>query len=139
MDKNVKIAKDLIRLARDLMDVNYSVSDNGESDYSLNDNIPDMADKEGAYKNFTGKIDYRGVKADVEDADFSLGQDIINFSKGTWKNGVWESGYFWNGTWEDGTWKDGTWVRGTWKNCKWEKGYDWAGNCHDRGDSPDKW
>lgn len=149
MNKNVKIAKELIKLAKSLVATQ------------------NIANQEGEYKNFTGKIDWKGINGKVINATFKLvtgmNYDII-WERGTWFNGVWKNGYWKDGVWERGTWesttifgstwkngfwKDGQWVNGTWFNGVWERGV-WQGgkwfygkdkhnNEHEKGDSPDKW
>ena len=113
MNKNVKIAKELIKLAKSLV---------------AKQNI---ANKEGRYEDFTGTIDWKGTKGKVEDATFELTNDVKclvlweggNWLNGYWKSGHWEWGFFTEGTWQDGIWQDGVWIGyGVWKNGTWENG-----------------
>ena len=92
--------------------------------------MENIANQDGVYTNFTGKIDYYGTKAQVKNATFELSiLEYIWWHKGTWINGTWNYGIWVTGTWEKGTWKDGTWFEGK----------DIKGKMHGKGDSPDKW
>ena len=94
MKENIKIAKELVKVAKQLV-----IAGN-------------VANKEGIYKYFTGKIDWKGTTGNVSGAIFELN------SKGI----IWYSGTWFNGTWSNGTWKDGQWHNGTWKNGNWYRG-----------------
>ena len=149
MDRNVRIAKQLVKLAKMLV---------------ADENV---ADKAGKYENFTGEIEWKGINGTVQNAFFELkdnGKFDIVWEDGTWKSGVWDKGDWGYGTWLDGTWKSGTWEGGSWNDGTWEngnwhngvwwtgvwKGGNWeggeegalfekgdAGSYHE--DSPDKW
>lgn len=129
MNKNIKIAKELVRLAKDLVAEGNSV------------------DKQGKYENFTGNIRWKNIGGNVENATFELVEDKnkpIIWHKGVWKdgnweNGTWEDGTWKNGTWKKGIWRDGTWENGTWENGTWHDGFDKDDNEHFDGESPDKW
>ena len=131
MDKNIKIARELVKLAKSLV---------------AEENIANQA---GEYKDFIGKIQWKGISGTVKNATFELKDDTI-----IWHNGIWEYGSWYKGTWEDGVWTKGTWEYGTWKNGVWFSGMwrhgiweggEWVfgkdGNNepHRKGDSPDKW
>jgi len=132
-----RIAKELVRIARDLVSNDPRVAGRNE-----------VADTEGEYKNFTGIIKWGKSNGKVKNATFKLKNDGIlwldgtwengtwksgAWKKGTWKNGTWKNGWWYNGTWYDGTWEDGawidgtwddgTWLDGTWENGTWEDGY----------------
>ena len=102
-----------------------------------------VANQPGEYNNFTGTIDWRGIKGQVKNAAFELttynkgifwyegtwenGTFQGYWKDGTWKNGTWKWGVFDNGTWENGTWKkgnfwNGTWIKGTWQDGEWHSG-----------------
>lgn len=76
--------------------VNITIINNGESDYSLvddennNNNNENIANKPGKYEKFTGTISWMGIEAKVRDAMFELkeneSESII------WKIGTWEAG-----------------------------------------------
>ena len=153
MDKNVKIAKELVKLAKSLVAGDY-----------------DIADKEGRYENFTGAVKWMGTDGHVENATFDLstGGHYVYWENGTWKDGtlkdvIWENGTFdngsiydaiwengvWNngefygsiwskGTWNGGTWKDGIWHYGTWEGGVWENG-DWHSGTWKGGTWNDGW
>ena len=72
MNNNMKVAKELVKIAKSLI---------AESN---------VANQEGEYENFTGTIDWHGTKAQVEDATFWLFDD----GSITWYNGTWKSGEF---------------------------------------------
>ena len=127
MSNNIRIAKELVRLAKSLV-------------------AEEVADKEGEYKDFTGKISWGNTQGSVQDATFELssgGDPIIwkegRWEDGTWAKGTWENGAWVKGTWKDGTWKGGTWFGGTWKGGDWEDGFDGRRKNHPAGDSPDNW
>jgi hypothetical protein len=91
-----------------------------------------IADTEGYYENFTGKILYGENLASVRDATFSLESGRIFWLGGVWEDGLWEDGVweigewiagFWQGgTWLDGIWHSGTWFGGDWHQGVWEFG-----------------
>lgn len=89
-----------------------------------------VADEGGEYKNFTGKIDYRGSKAKVKNAHFLLGKSIIGWLDGVWLNGTFKDGFWNKGTWVKGIWKRGEWYDGDWKNGTWENGVWNGGKWH---------
>ena len=142
MNKNTKIAKELVKIAKSLI---------------AEQNI---ANQQGEYKNFTGQIDFGDTKGTVSNATFIL-KEVIGFpwkqvvwKDGTWEDGTWCNGTWRNGTWKKGTWRDGYWVEGTWKNGTWQDGlwgegiweggiWEWGpdmtGHDHLKDDSPDKW
>ena len=144
MDKNVKIAKELVKLAKSLM---------------AEENV---ANQPGHYENFTGRIQYKDSFGTVTRATFELKDDTDEsivwkngiWERGAWHGGIWEKGHWengiwWDGTWKKGTWSDGKWLGGTWENGEWLSG-TWKGGIwktgrdsnmevHLKGDSPDKW
>lgn len=74
-----------------------------------------MADSEGFYRNFTGRIEWGNNIGRVRRATFELTPDFsVIFHEGTWLDGDWEDGEWLNGTWNKGTFNDGTWYGGTW-------------------------
>ena len=136
MNKNIKIAKELIKIAKNL------IANNG------------MASQPGKYQNFTGNIMFYDTQGRAQNATFELMKNkMIHWEKGDftglWGGGLWEDGTFnggswikgtWmKGTWKKGDWQDGIWQDGKWENGKWSKGYDKNDNYHDRNDSPDNW
>ena len=157
MNKNIKIAKELVRIAKSLVAWNINI-----------------ANHPGKYKNFTGKIEYNQSNGWATNATFEIpvmkkqGQYQIiwyngtwqgdffhslwkngtwkggrfhvgTFEKGTWERGSWYNGVWKGGTWKDGWWMDGIWENGTWEGGTWSEGYDKYKNKHGEGDSPDKW
>ncbi|MBR4316868.1 MAG: hypothetical protein IKP65_07915 [Alphaproteobacteria bacterium] len=60
MNQNVKIAKQLIKLAKSLIGFDVTINNDGSlGDYELNNNINNsnnnsIANQEGKYENFTG-------------------------------------------------------------------------------------
>lgn len=71
----------------------------------------EVANKPGKYENFTGKIDFKGSKGNVQKANFSLYPNgFIDWNGGTWVDGVWQDGIWDGGKWLKGTWKKGTWA-----------------------------
>ena len=109
MNENVRIAKELVKLAKSLV---------------AEENV---ANKEGEYENFSGSIDWKGTEGTVVDATFELVSDCsIYWYGGTWKNGTWITGRWYGGTWENGTWKGGQFHKGLWENGTWENGI-WYG------------
>ena len=115
-----------------------------------------VANHEGEYENFTGKINWKKIFGQVENATFELknGEIQMVWKDGTWKQGechnakfnggTWENGYadeniFYNVTWKDGVWENGCWKGGTWENGEWRKGIEPDHTEHGKGDSPDKW
>lgn len=97
MNKNVKIAKELLKLAKNLV---------------ADENI---ADKAGKYENFTGKIVWKDIDGEVENATFELIDNVfwkfMEFEKGTWKNGVAKESSF----------EACHWLNGEAINCSMEK------------------
>ena len=126
MDKNIKIAKQLVRLAKSLV----AIDEEGDGNFS------GIADKPGKYENFTGTIRWMGTVGNVTNATFNL-QKSDRFHHGiwwyhdTWNNGIWDNGLWDYGIWKDGTWIDGQWIDGTWEDGTWEdgtwEGGDWKG------------
>ena len=94
MKQEVNIANELLKLAK-----------------SLVAEQPNIANTKGNYENFTGQIDWRGIKGTVKNATFKLmgGAKSIN-----WFDGIWEEGKWIDGNWKDGTWKNGIWEKGIW-------------------------
>ena len=76
----------------------------------------------GRYENFTGKIDCKGGRGSVKNANFEIKGNKILWEKGIWKKGTWYNGLWKRGVWKDGIWQDGTWNDGTWKDGVWRKG-----------------
>lgn len=135
--KNIKVAKELVRIAKSLVDQS------------------NIANKPGKYENFTGTIDWGNgkVKGEVSGANFELissrkykSASYINvvtlikwhsgtwengdFAFGIWENGAWKNGNF-NGLWLDGTWENGSFT-GTWKGGTWKNGI-FCGGCWEDG------
>lgn len=109
MDRNVKVAKELVKLAKSLL-----ASEN-------------VAKKKGKYEHFTGSIDWKGSTGIVMDATFELVADgSIYWYDGTWMMGTWITGRWYGGTWKNGTWKGGQFHKGLWENGTWENGI-WYG------------
>lgn len=110
MKNEIKIAKELVRIAKSLV------------------SEQNVAYEPGQYKNFTGTIDFGDIKAKVKNATFSLSstdpQQEILWEDGIWENGLWHLGTWKKGTWKKGTWGTGTWESGVWENGKWMGG-DW--------------
>ena len=156
MKQNVKIAKELVKLAKNLVGDIWE----GEPKY-----IDTDARKE--FKNVTGKIQLKkGWIIQVKNATFDYYYNNkyfpIIWKSGDWENGTWKGGYWWGGTWEDGIWEFGEWKGGYWQGGTWENG-DWENEkdsvwlngvwkegrqsidngykqkIHRNGDSPDKW
>ena len=166
MNRNMKIARQLVKIAKSL---------------GAFENVIEEGEEVDLY-NYTGKINTNDIKGEVNNAKFSI-DEISGFSffkgewlngtvdgqaswyggtwnngiwegnvwkNGTWKNGTWKSGFFEGGVWENGvfeeegvfeggTWKGGTWKGGDWMGGTWMGGYDKDGIFHSAGDSPDKW
>lgn len=128
---NIKVAKELIKLARILI-ARYNI-----------------ANKDGQYKNFTGQIDWNEINGEVKNAHFILKDGQIHWISGIWNNGfwndgIWESGIWKNGTWINGEWNSGSWINGIWNDGIWKKGYWFCGfdkdrNKHQKNDTPDQW
>ena len=125
MNKNVKIARELIKIAKSLV---------------AEENV---ADKPGKYEHFTGKIGWMGTIGNVTNATFTLQKSDrfhcgIWWYSGTWNSGFWDNGVWEYGTWKDGTWIDGQWIDGTWNGGTWEggdwKGGNWMGGTWNLGD-----
>ena len=109
MNKNVKIARELIKIAKCLVAGNQ------------------VANEKGKYENFTGIINWKGTEGIVMNATFELVPDgSIYWYDGTWKGGTWITGRWYDGTWENGTWKGGQFRRGVWNDGTWENGI-WYG------------
>ena len=134
MDKNIKIAKQLVRLAKSLVAIDEEGDGSGFQVFHDMDNygIKDggkIADKPGKYKNFTGTIEYKGISGTVRNATFELLDEDetegIDWYDGIWENGVWDAGTWYNGTWKNGKWKAGTWFKGTWENGRWTSLSSW--------------
>ena len=70
---NKKVAIELLKVAKSLVSV-------------------DVADTEGWYRNFTGKIRWRNSKGTVKNATFALKEGNIFWEKGTWLGGEWGYG-----------------------------------------------
>jgi len=93
MNGNVRIAKSLIALARELVG-----------------SYGDVAYHKGEYKNFTGTVIWKNTAGDVKDATFYLNNEGIVFVDGTWEDGHFGGNHF--DQWENGTWKKGEWISG---------------------------
>ena len=62
----------------------------------------EVADHEGEYTNFTGKIDWKGNRGTVENATFKLDKmGYIWWREGVWKDGVFKAVASTDGTWEN--------------------------------------
>lgn len=122
---------------------------------NLIDKKSGIADKEGNYENFTGRIKWRYSNVKVKNASFELdyAYDII-FHNGTieggivedaysnyciFKDGLWKEGHWHDGIFLDGEWQNGTFAGGIWEDGDWRGGFDKDGKWHSKDDSPDKW
>ncbi|GHS90553.1 hypothetical protein FACS1894139_10110 [Planctomycetales bacterium] len=83
-----------------------------------------LADADGQYRNFTGKIIYGDTVASVRDATFSLEEAKIYWLDGVWLEGLWEDGVWEGGEWVFGFWYYGIWLGGVWHAGYWMDG-DW--------------
>ena len=120
MNTNIKIAKELVRIAREMVAGQAFYKEIGGK-WSVYES--DVADKLGFYRRFTGTIDYGQTKATVKGADFGVyAQGHIVFERGTWIDGTWSGGRWEGGTWLNGVWNGGDWYHGTWKNGIWKNG-----------------
>ena len=156
MKNEIKIAKELVKLAKNLVGFDVTIDDDSSTgDYELKNNS--VADKPGKYENFTGTIEWNKTYGKVKNATFELGNgdNIFNdkfgfiwydgiWEKGNWCGGIWKKGTWKHGTWQLGRWEGGTWESGTWNSknylyCVWEKGQDINNQTHGKNDSPDKW
>lgn len=143
MNQNIKVAKELIKMAKSLLGYSpknvvnnyYSNNNDGndtgkkDSNDSHQNDSNQVADKPGLYTNFSGRIEVGETKGKVRNATFEIldKDDVIN-----WKNGIWVEGTlkkcFWEkGTWESGDcyvywWHDGTFKKGTFNGGNWKKG-----------------
>ena len=121
MNKNVKIAKQLVKLAKTLV---------------AEENI---ASSVGKYEDFTGDIRLGRTSGKVENATFELrsGGEVW-WENGVWIDGTWQGGVWHNGTWKDGTWEYGAWEHGIWENGTWKGGtrYNgtWKGGIWENGE-----
>ena len=131
MKQNIKVAKQLVKLAKNLIALDEEGDGSGfqmQHDYEKLTNITDkIADKEGYYENFSGIIRWGSTSGTVKNADFSIYVDnsyeMITWRDGTWKDGtfkwsLWQKGIWNNGDFQDGDWWTGTWKNGTWKYNK---------------------
>lgn len=118
MDKNAKIAKELVKLAKELVATeSMSLYDN-----PIGQSSSGIASQPGEYENYTGKIQFGNSNGDVQNATFKLMSDgnTIEWKKGTWLNGTWANEGFWSGgIWKNGTWHGGDFFNGVWENGKW--------------------
>ena len=121
MDRNVKIAKELVKLAKSLI-----MADNEDDrrlfDFPIASPEEGVANQPGDYDNFTGRIEFGNNSGEVQSATFKLLEDgnTIQWTKGTWLNGTWSNGgYFGGGTWKNGTWNGGDFFNGVWENGTW--------------------
>ena len=145
MNKNVRIAKELVKLAKSLIALDEDGDGSGfqvlhdMDTYKITDER-NLANKPGKYENFTGKIEWKGewdgTFGTVENATFELKNSgngyLIIWEDGTWKDGqmfkcdwkkgTWEKGTFIYGSWEGGTWKNGNFRGGTWDGDYWDNG-----------------
>lgn len=94
-----------------------------------------VADKKGAYKNFTGTVAWLGSKFNIIGGELELGDENFyhNFvifggtiETGFLDNGIIEGCTFLNGTINNSIWKRGIWHKGTWCGGRsiWKGGYD---------------
>ena len=95
-----------------------------------------LANQEGAYSRFTGKIAWGLNFARVENAWFKLvvvrKHKVIIWDKGSWIDGNWNMGY-----WHDGSWNMGYWCSGYWDKGTWRRGFDKMGLEH--LENPSRW
>lgn len=132
MNNNVKIAKELIKMAKELVGTKHD----GEIIRT------DVADKPGTWKDFRGTLIWNGIHARVNAKRMSLnneGKYSVNWYGGTWIDGNADNVWWKEGQWINGTFNGGAWLAGTWHNGTWKGGYDSEGTWHAEGDSPDKW
>ena len=141
MKQNIKVAKELVKLAKNLIALDEEGDGSGFQmlhDYEKLKNMNDkIANKERLYRNFSGVIKWGQISGTVKNATFALvlrGAGYDNkcvdwysgtwkdgYFYGTWKDGTWENGEF-CGAWEDGTWENGEFCYGSWKNGTWKNG-----------------
>ena len=135
MEKNVKVAKELLKLAKNLVALDEEGDGSGFQvlhDMNTNKiNNINVAEENGEYENFTCIIKCHGEIGHVSNATFKLGY-YMGYGYITWEKGTWISGTWYNGTWKNGTWKNGTWCDGTWENGTWEDG-TWQNGEWDNG------
>ena len=149
MNKNIKVAKQLVKLAKNLIALDEEGDGSGFQllhDYEKLTNITaKIADKEGDYENFSGIIRWGHISGTVKNATFSIyidgSQESIWWYDGTWKNGtfsdgiwdkgIWENGTFQHSYWKNGLWKNGTFQDSTWDEGIWNNGYCQNGTWYD--------
>lgn len=115
-----------------------------------------IADSEGKYSGFSGRIIWGESDFKIKDADFELSanRQIIFIHGGIIESGVikdarvsycvsrggdWYSCVFEDGVFEAGNWRNGTWLGGDWLDGVWYGGFDKDMNLRTAYDSPDKW
>ena len=165
MKQNIKIAKELIKLAKNLLadHKHYDIEDNDSLSY-LNDDYyehEDYANRQVQQRHLYDERDDSNDEYSIDENDnwlddgkyinftgeFSYGDKFRPFFADVYnatfklmnKKIFWENGIWKDGNWNDGVWKDGTWKDGTWKRGEWYGGYDKDKNLHDEFNSPDKW
>lgn len=134
MNNNVRIAKQLVTLAKELISTRL---DNQIVRTSI-------ADKPGRWRDFRGKLKWKGTDAEIKGKHMKLNEDGEDDYPIVWYGGVWYGGIAYHILWQGGVWFDGIfdggkWLTGTWKGGIWKGGYDANGKWHDENDSPDKW
>lgn len=132
MDRNIRIAKQLLRIAKELVGTKHE----GEI---VRTNV---ADKPGSWKDFRGTLIWHGIHATVRAKRMSLNDDgkySVTWYGGTWIDGNADNVLWKEGQWLNGTFNGGVWLAGTWRSGTWKGGYDSTGAWHAEGDSPDKW
>lgn len=148
MKQNIKIAKELIKLAKNLLadHKHYDIEDNDSLSY-LNDDYyehEDYANRQVQQRHLYDERDDSNDEYSIDENDnwlddgkyinftgeFSYGDKFRPFFADVYnatfklmnKKIFWENGIWKDGNWNDGVWKDGTWKDGTWNNGTWEKG-----------------
>lgn len=159
MDRNIRIAKELVKLAKSLVAIDEEGDGSGfQVMHDVNTVLPEheivkRAICEGNYNNFTGEVNCGGLNGKVRNAIFSIGNTMRHiegtsfsafdcfldgvwedgdFVRGLWNNGTWENGYFEDSTWVDGIWLDGYWKNSIWHNGTWNYG-NWESGEWKRG------
>ena len=133
MDKNVRIAKELVKLAKYMIASNQSELNRlyNDVDFGYEENPYGYGlGKRYSFKDYTGKIDLTIYNpSDDEYVPFNM----------EFKNATFDIGYsqLEHSFYID--WIDGVWIDGTWDDGYWMHGYDKLGNEHGQDDSPDKW
>jgi hypothetical protein len=129
MNKNVKIAKELVNLAKSLIALDEEGDGGGfQVLHDIDSFNMKTVYQPGKYKNFTGTIDTTATrngatKGEVSNATFDIEEDGgIIWWNGTWKSGVFGAQSDDKSIWNNGVWKDGTFKNGSWRNGTWENG-----------------